>query len=67
MDDPKKREVRRQKREIKRVGGKRRRRLLKLDLAENPENAHATEPDLGRERSDRLNGLDRDATRQTKD
>ena len=40
-----------------------RRRLLKQDLAENPEEAHAAEPDLGRSRSDRLNGLDRDATR----
>lgn len=56
---PEKRELRQLKREIKRAGSQRRRRLLKRDLIENPEEAHYAEADLGRFRSADLNGIDR--------
>ncbi len=59
MDQDKKRELRQLKREIKRAGGKHRRRLLKQGLAEHPEEAHEDEPDLGVFRSEVLNGFDR--------
>ncbi len=59
MDQDKKRELRQLKREIKRAGGKHRRRLLKQGLAEHPEVAHEDEPDLGIFRSSVLNGFDR--------
>lgn len=59
-----KRELRQQKREIKRAGGKRRRRLLKLGLAECPEEAPNATFDFGRYSSAKLNGIDRDSTRQ---
>ena len=60
MDQDKKRELRQLKREIKRKGGKLRRRQLKQGLAENPEEAANTVVDFGRLRSSALNGLDRD-------
>lgn len=60
MDQDKKRELRQLKREIKRKGGKLRRRRLKQGLAENPEDARDTVVDLGRLRSKPLNGLDRE-------
>jgi hypothetical protein len=59
VDQDKKRELRQLKREIKRAGGKHRRRLLKQGLAEHPEDAHQDEPDLGIFRSSDLNGFDR--------
>ena len=62
--EPTKRDLRQEKREIKRAGNKRRRRQLKLGLAEHPEDAVDTEVDLGRLSSARLNGLDRDPTRR---
>lgn len=62
MDQDKKRELRQLKREIKRKGGKIRRRQLKQGLAENPEEAQDTVVDFGRFESKRLNGLDRDQT-----
>ncbi|MHC5544630.1 hypothetical protein ACYOEI_40885 [Singulisphaera rosea] len=62
--DPSKREIRQQKREVKRAGGKRLRRLLKQDLAENPDEARHTEIDFGRSSSAAMNGLDRDSTRR---
>ncbi|AGA30319.1 hypothetical protein [Singulisphaera acidiphila] len=62
--DHTKRELRQQKREIKRAGGKRRRRLLKQGLAERPEEAVDTVFDFGRYSSAKLNGIDRDSTRQ---
>jgi hypothetical protein len=61
--DREKRQLREEKRAIKQAGNKRRRQQLKRDLAERPEEAHRSEEDFGRYRSDRLNGLDRDATR----
>jgi hypothetical protein len=54
-----KRELRRLKREIKQAGSQRRRRLLKRDLIENPEEAHHAEVDFGQLRSANLNGFDR--------
>jgi hypothetical protein len=57
--DPHKREMRQLKRDIKRAGNKKRRQTLKRDLAENPEEAHQTEFDFGRDSSRDLNGLDR--------
>ncbi len=61
--DRAKRELRELKREIKRAGKKRVRRLWKRDLVERPEEAPHSEPDYGRLRSADLNGMDRDATR----
>ena len=62
MDQDRKRELRQLKREIKRKGGKLRRRQLKQGLAENPEEARDTQVDFGRYRSATLNGLDREQT-----
>ncbi len=56
--DPDKRELRKLKRVLKRAGSKHRRRDLKKQLAENPEEAADAEENLGRSRSDTLNGLD---------
>ena len=61
VDQDKKRELRQLKREIKRVGGKHRRRQLKQGLIEHPEEAHEDEPDHGPVPSSELNGLDRPA------
>jgi hypothetical protein len=63
MDLPK-RELRQQKREIKRDGSKYRRRLLKQGLAERPEDAPHTEGSFGRYSSAKFNGIDRDSTRK---
>lgn len=62
--DRDKRELRQLKREIKRAGGKRRRRYLKRELRENPEDAAHTNFEFGRDSSATLNGLDQDATRR---
>ena len=62
--DQDKRELRQQKREVKQKGNQRARRVLKLVLAEAPEDAPYVEPDYGRYRSAELNGFDRDATRR---
>jgi len=64
MTDSTKREVRQHKREVKKAGGKRARRVLKRDLAENPDDAPFTPVDFGGLRSALMNGLDRDATRR---
>lgn len=62
MDQDKKRELRQLKREIKRKGGKVRRRQLKQGLVENPEEAQDTVVDFGRFESKTMNGLDRGQT-----
>ena len=62
-----KRRQRQLKREIKKAGNKRRRRQLKQDLERNPEEAHWSEPDVGHDSSEPLNGLDRDTTRRPRD
>lgn len=65
--DPDKRAMREVKRAVKKRGNKHRRQELKKNLAENPEEAAHAEENLGRFRSDALNGMDRDATRRKKD
>lgn len=61
--DPDKRKYRQLKREVKRAGSKHRRRDLKAQLRENPEEAAFHEENFGRNESVNLNGLDNDATR----
>jgi hypothetical protein len=61
MLDPDKRKLRELKRVLKRAGSKHRRRDLKRQLADNPEDAAEHTENLGRSRSDTLNGLDRPA------
>jgi len=67
MPDPDKRQMRDLKRALKKRGNKHRRQQLKRNLAENPEEAAENEEDLGKHRSDQLNGLDNDSTRKKKD
>jgi hypothetical protein len=62
--EPTKREQRQLKREIKRAGSQRRRRELKRDLRENPEEAPFSEEDFGRYSTAGLNGIDQDHTRR---
>ena len=64
--DPDKRKLRELKRVIKKRGTKHRRQELKKNLAENPEGAHEAAENLGRSRSDTLNGIDNDSTRKKK-
>jgi hypothetical protein len=64
MDPRDKRQYRKLKRDVKRAGNKRRRRYLKRELAENPEEAPHSEFDFGSNSSAALNRLDRDATRR---
>ena len=67
MPDPDKRRMRELKRAVKKRGNKHRRQQLKRDLAENPDEAAQSEEELGKHRSDRLNGLDDDSTRKKKE
>ena len=67
MSDPTKRELRQEKRELKRAGVKHRRRTLKRGLADNPEDAPFDEAGFGRYRTSTLNGIDRDGTRNRPD
>jgi len=62
--EPDKRQLRKLKRDIKKAGTKRRRRYLKRELTEKPEEAQHTDFQFGRDSSATLNGLDRDATRR---
>jgi hypothetical protein len=66
MTDPGKRDLRREKRERKRIGTKRRRLSWKRDLLAGPERAEPPAFDFGPARSADLNGLDKDATRRKK-
>jgi hypothetical protein len=63
MDDQK-RQLRKLKRELKRSGSKRRRRYLRRELNENPEDAAHTDFQFGRDQTAGLNGLDQDSTRR---
>jgi hypothetical protein len=54
-----KRQIRKHKKEIKRLGNKRVRRQLKKNLESAPSEAHLSEVDFGRLSSEPLNGLDR--------
>ena len=65
--DPDKRKLRQLKKAIKRAGNKSRRQSLKRDLVENPEEAHRSEFDFGRDTSTGLNALDHDATRRRRE
>lgn len=62
--DPTKRELREQKRQLKRAGSRHRRRDLKASLRQNPEDAHEDKQNFGRYSTAELNGLDQDATRK---
>ena len=64
--DPEKRKLRELKRSVKKRGNKHRRAELKKSLTENPEEAAHAEADLGKHRSDLLNGIDKDSTRKRK-
>ncbi len=64
MSQPDKKQLRKMKKDIKKLGGKRARRKLKKDLRENPVEAHETEVDFGRLSSKPWNKLDNDATRR---
>jgi hypothetical protein len=59
-----KRKLRQLKKAIKRAGNKSRRQSLNRDLVENPEEAHRSDYDFGRDSSTGLNAMDRDATRR---
>ena len=62
--DPDKRKLRKLKQVLKRRGSKHRRAELKRTLSESPDDAVHAEENLGRCRSDTLNGLDRVSTRR---
>lgn len=62
--DQDKRRLRKLKRDLKKAGNKTRRQRLKRDLAEHPDEAHWTEPTVGRKSTVGLNALDHDATRR---
>ena len=64
MPDPDKRMLRKLKQVLKKRGNKHRRAELKRNLADNPDEAAHAEEDLGRHRSDGLNGMDQDSTRK---
>jgi hypothetical protein len=65
--DPDKRQFRKLKRDLKRAGSKRRRRFLKRELEENPEDAPHSEFDFGRTSSAGFNGMDQDSTRRKRE
>jgi hypothetical protein len=62
--DPDKRKLRKLKQVLKKRGTKHRRADMKRTLCENPAEAAHAEENLGRYRSDSLNGLDKDSTRR---
>jgi len=64
MHDQEKRQLRKLKRDIKKLGSKHRRRKLKDDLRDNPADAHLAEEDVGKLASETLNGMDKDSTRR---
>lgn len=62
MNDDKRRH-RQLKREMKKAGNRKRRRHFERELARDPEHAHEAEFTFGRDSSQPLNGIDRDAKR----
>lgn len=62
--EPDKRRLRKLKRTIKKAGQKALRRRLDRDLRDNPEDAHHSVPEFGRDSSAGFNGLDDDRTRR---
>jgi len=65
--DQDKRRLRKLKRDIKRAGSKRRRRHLKRELTENPDEAPHSEFQFDRDSSAVWNGLDQDTTRRRRE
>ena len=63
MDHDKK-QLRNLQRTVKQEGNKKRRGKLQRELRDNPEEAHWSEPSVGKASSETLNGLDKDATRK---
>lgn len=61
--DQEKRAIRKEKRAIKKAGGRSVRRALQRDLDRAPEEAAFSEVDYGAKTSKGLNGLDEDKTR----
>jgi hypothetical protein len=64
MNHDDKRRQRQLKRDIKQAGNRKRRRLLKRTLRDDPEGAAEVEFEFGRDSSASLNGADSDATRR---
>lgn len=64
--DQDKRQFRQLKRDLKRVGNRKRRRYLQRELEANPDDAAHSEFDFGRNRTIGLNGNDRDSTRRNR-
>lgn len=62
--EPTRRDQRQAKRELKQAGSQHRRRQLKRELRENPEDAHRSEENFGRYSTAELNGIDNDSTRR---
>lgn len=62
--EPDKRRIRKLKRTVKKAGQKALRRRLGRDLRDNPEEAHRSETEFGRDSSAGFNGLDEDRTRR---
>jgi hypothetical protein len=62
--DPTKRELREQKRLLKREGSKHRRRAWKEALRDHPDDPDIQPEDFGKCSTRGLNGIDRDATRK---
>lgn len=62
--EPDKRRMRKLKRTVKKAGQKTLRRRLERELRDNPEGAHESDTDFGRESSTGFNGLDEDRTRR---
>ena len=59
MPDPDKKMLREIKRLLKKAGNRHRRRQFNKGLIDNPEEAHLDEENLGKHRSDVMNGMDK--------
>ena len=64
MDPRDKRMLRKLKRDLKRAGNKRRRRYLKRQLEEHPDDAAHADFQFGDDSTTNLNGMDHDSTRR---
>jgi len=62
--DQEKRRHRQMKRDVKKAGKRKARRALERSLQASPEDAAHDEVDYGRNSSEPLNGIDKDATRR---
>lgn len=66
MSDDKRR-IRKTKKDYKRLGNKHNRRKMKRQLETNPEEADVKDHDLGKWKTEPMNGVDYDSTRKNKD